>query len=67
MQRQATRADAFLKMLAYPIRDKKLRIYRPAVVALRQPDFFLAQRFAVRRAGVLLIRRTVGDVAVDDD
>ena len=30
-------------------------------------DFFFAQRFAVGGAGVLLVRRAVADVAVDDD
>src|SRR5215472_7820891 len=67
MQRQAPRPDALLEMLAHPIRDEELRLWRPAVVTLRQPDLFLAERFAVRSARILLVRRAVGDVAVDDD
>ena len=67
VQRQAARPDALLKMREYLIRDQELRIWRPAVMTLRQPDLLLAQRFAVRRARVLLVRRTVGDMAVHDD
>src|SRR4030095_15123293 len=59
--------DALLKMLEYLIRNQELGIWRPAIMTLRQPDLLLAQRFAVRRARVLLVRRTVGDVAVHDD
>src|SRR4029453_15055278 len=67
VQRQAARPDALLEMFESPVGDQELRIRRPAVVTLRQPDLLLAQRFAVRRAGILLVRRTVGDVAVHDD
>ena len=56
-----------LEMLAHAVRHEELRVFRPAVAALRQTDFFLAERLAVRRAGVLLVRRAVADVAVDDD
>src|SRR5512133_321892 len=67
MQLQAARPDALLEMLAYPIRDAELSVRRPAVVTLPQPHLFLPQRFAVRRARILLGRRAVGDVAVDND
>ena len=56
-----------LEMREYLIRDQELRIWRPAVVTLRQPDLLLAQRLAVRRARVLLVRCAIGDVAVHDD
>jgi hypothetical protein len=36
-------------------------------VTLGQPDLVLAERFTVRRARVLLVRRAVRDVTVDDD
>ena len=36
-------------------------------MALGQADFVLAQRAAVSFVGVLFIRRTIGDVAIDDD
>src|SRR5262245_10481956 len=67
MERQAARPDALLEMLTHLIWDEELRFWRPAVGTLRQPDLFLAQRFAVRRTRVLLVRRAVGDVTVDDD
>ena len=67
MQRLPARADARLEMLAHAVGNEELRVLGPAVVALGQPDLLLAQRLAVRRAGVLLVRRAIGDVAVDDD
>src|SRR6516162_7555459 len=48
--------DALLEMLTHFIRNEELRVWRPAVMTLRQPDLFLAQRFAMRRARILLIR-----------
>ena len=63
----AALADARLEVLAHAVGHEELGVLGPAVVALGQPDLFLAQRLAVRRAGVLLVRRAVGDVAVDDD
>ena len=59
--------EQLLKPLVHAIRHQELGIFRPAVISLRQPDLFLAQRLAVRRAGVLLVRGAVGDVAIDDD
>src|SRR5258708_37839154 len=57
----------FLKALVYPVRHQELRVFRPAINAFREPDFFLAQRLAVRGAGVLLVRSAIGDMAVDDN
>ena len=54
-------------MLAHTIRHQELRVFRPAIKFLDQPDFFFAQRLAMRCIRVLLVRRTVADVAVDDD
>ena len=67
MQRLPARADTRLEMFAHAVGDEKLRVLRPAVMALGQLDFLLAQRFAVRRARILFVRSAVGDVAVDDD
>ena len=66
-QRLSARADARLEVFAHPVGDEKLRFFRPTVTAFGQPDFLLAQRLAVGRAGVLLVGRAVGDVTVDND
>ncbi len=42
---------------------EKLRLFGPAVSALRRADFF----FAVRATRVLFVRSAVTDVTVDDD
>ena len=67
MQIASALADAVAEMLTHSVRHQELRIFRPAVEFLGQPDFFFAQRFAVSGIGVLLVRRSVADVAVDDD
>ena len=54
-------------MFVNAIRDEEFGVFRPAVVVLGQAYFLLAQRLAMGGAGVLLVRRPVGDVAVDDD
>src|SRR5437899_9252919 len=54
-------ADTFAKMFAHSIGNQELRIFRPAIEFLYQPDFLLAQGFTVRRARVLFVRRTVTD------
>ena len=66
MERLPPRADARLEVFAYPLGDEELRVLGPAITALRELDFLFAQRLAVRRARILLVRRTVGDVAIDD-
>ena len=54
-------------MIVDPVGHEELRVLRPVVVALGQPDFLLAQGLAVGGAGVLLVGRAPADVAVDDD
>src|SRR5439155_5422008 len=66
-QPRAARADAGRETFAYTLGDEELLLFRPAVEALAEPDLLLAQRLAVRGVGVLLVRRAVADVAVDDD
>src|SRR5262249_13636842 len=56
MQLRTARSDAVLEVLANPVRDEELGVRRPAIVTLRQPDFFLPQRLTVRRARILLVR-----------
>jgi len=55
------------KVLAHSVGHQKLGVFRPAVCALRQLDFFFAERLAVRFLCVLPVRRAVANVAVDDD
>src|SRR5215468_6457225 len=65
--RSATRADAGGEVLAHAVGDQELRVLRPAVAALGEADFLLAERFPVGGGGVVLVRSTVADVAVQDD
>ena len=55
------------EVFAHSIGDQELGVFRPAVGALGQLDFFFAERFAVRFFCVLAVRRAEADVAVDDD
>ena len=55
------------KCCVHPVGHEELGILRPAIGALGEPDLVLAQRFAVGRGGVDLVRRAVADVAVEDD
>ena len=54
-------------MLADLLRHQEFGILRPAVVGLRQPDLLLVQRLSMGSAGVLIVGRTVGDMAIDND
>ena len=62
-----TLADAVLIVLVDAVGDEELGVLRPAVIPLCELDLFLAERLAVGGVGVLLVGRTPGDVAVDDD
>src|SRR5262249_62184097 len=66
-RRLAARADAGGEMPDDLVRDEELRVFGPAVHALRRADLVLAERLAVCARGVLLVRRAEGDVRVDDD
>src|SRR5262245_15054653 len=61
------RADAGIELFAHPVGNEKLRVFRPAIGALGQTYLFVAQRIAVRRGRVDLVRRAVADMAVQDD
>ena len=54
-------------MLAHAVRHEKFGILGPAVAALGETDFLLAERLAVGGAGVVLVRCAVADMTVDDD
>src|SRR6516225_7887658 len=55
------------EVLAHGVGNEKLRVFGPTVGAFDQPDFFLAQGLAVRSRGVLLVRGSVADMAVQDN
>src|SRR6188472_2684752 len=65
--RAASSADALGKVLPHTPGHQKLLVLRPTVDALRQAHFVVAERLTVRRRGVLLVRRSVSNVAVNDD
>ena len=54
-------------MLAHAVGHQELRVLGPAVGAFGEADFLLAQRLAVRCGRVLLVRRAIADMAVQND
>src|ERR1041385_3581842 len=54
-------------MLAYAVRHEELGVLGPAVGALGESYFFLAERLAVGRAGVMFMGGAVADMALNDD
>ncbi len=58
---------AVLEPVVHSVGDQKLRVFGPPVVFLHQFDFRLAQRLAVCFVGILLVRRSVTNVAVHHD
>src|SRR5579864_2177230 len=67
MQIRAAFSHSLLEMLIDAVGYKKLRVFRPAIELLYQPDLLNAQRLSVRFVGILFVGRPVTDVAVDDD
>ena len=63
----APRADAVGKTLVHSVWNKKLRVLGPAVKTLRKANLFFAERLAMSLGGIVLVRRTVADVAVEND
>src|ERR1700733_5051861 len=61
--RTDTRAEMFLDSIRY----QKLRTLPPSVATLGEANLFLSQRLTVSCRRVLLVRRTVTDMAVEDD
>src|SRR5437016_11889481 len=64
---RTARAYAGAEMLPDAVGDEELRVLGPAVAPLAETDLVVSQRLAVRRSGVLLVRRAIADVAVHDD
>ncbi len=67
VQMAAAAADALAEMLAHAVRHQKFGVLGPAVIAFGEADLLLAERLAMGRAGVLLVRRPITDMAFDDD
>ncbi len=63
----AAAANAILKILEHAVGHQELRVFGPAIEFLYQFDFFCTERLAVGGAGVLLVRRSIANVAVYDD
>src|SRR5438477_7952855 len=59
--------EIFREMLVDAFRHEKLRVLRPVIKALGQLDLGFAQRLAMSARGILLMRRTVADMAFDND
>src|SRR5258708_19700849 len=55
------------KVLPDAIGDQKRRVLGPPIGAFAEPDLLVAERLSVGCGGVLLVRRTVADVAVEDE
>ena len=66
-QLRPARADPGGEASRHRVGDQELGVLRPAVEALRLAHLLLAERLAVGGGRVLLVRRAVADVAVDDD
>ena len=64
---RAARADPGREVLVDTVGDEKLRVFGPSVAALGKADLLVAERLAVGFGGVLLVRGTVADVAVEND
>ncbi len=54
-------------MGAHGVGNEELGVLGPAVVAFGEANLLLAQGLAVSRGGILLMRRAVADVAVQND
>src|SRR6202035_716999 len=62
-----TYTDSGSKVLTDSIRDEKLSILRPSIAALSQSDLIVAERLSMGFRRILFMRRTVADVAVQDE
>ena len=53
-------------MLIDTVRHEELRVLGPPVAAFGKADLLFTERLAVGFGGVLLVRRTVADMAVEN-
>jgi hypothetical protein len=54
-------------VLADAVRDEELRILGPPIGPLGEADLLLAERFAMGGGSILLVRRAVADMAIQND
>jgi hypothetical protein len=54
-------------MLAAAVRDEELCILGPPIAALGEADLLLTERFAMGGGSILLVRRAVADMAIQND
>src|SRR5262245_66500922 len=66
-QFRAASSKTIGKVLAHAVRNKKLGILRPSIIAFSEAHLFFAERLAVGLFGVLLVRRAERNVAVDNN
>src|SRR5439155_3587944 len=65
--RPPPRAYPGREMLVHAVRDQELGVLGPSVKTLGETDLVLAQWLAMGLGRVLLVRRAIADVAVEDD
>ena len=63
----ATRAHPGREMLVHAVGDEELGVLRPSVKTFGETDLVLPQRLAMGFGRVVLVRRAIADVAVEDD
>src|SRR5258706_6025844 len=54
-------------MLSHAVGDQELGLLRPSVATLGEANLLFTERLAVGRGGVVLVRRAIADVTVEDD
>src|ERR1700746_2279072 len=60
-------SNPIAKVFAHTFGYEELGVFGPAVEALGQANLVCSERLAMRFAGGVLVRRSVPDVAIDDD
>ncbi len=64
---RAVRPDTGREMLADAVGDEELCILGPPIAALGEADLLLTERFAMGGGSILLVRRAVADMAIQND
>ena len=63
----AARANPCREVIVDAIGHEELCVLGPSVVALAESNLFIAKRFAVGSGGIVLVRRTIADMAIQDN
>src|ERR1700704_1404896 len=64
---RAARANSGGEMFAHAVGNQELGVFGPSVVAFGEANLLLTQRLAMSGGGILLMRRAVTDMAVEND